>query len=74
MSPSLPVTSGQQAIRALEKAGFRRIRQKGSHVVVRRDDPFSQLTVPNHKVLDRGTLRSIIRQANLSVGEFIELL
>ena len=74
MSPSLPVISGQQAIRALEKAGFRRIRQKGSHVVVRRDDPFSQLTVPNHKVLDRGTLRSIIRQANLSVGEFIELL
>lgn len=74
MSPSLPVISGQQAIRALKKAGFRRVRQKGSHVVVRRDDPFSQLTVPNHKVLDRGTLRSIIRQANLSVGEFIALL
>ena len=43
----------------------------GFHVM-RRDDPFAQLTVPGRKELDRGTLRAIIRQAGLSVEEFVE--
>jgi predicted RNA binding protein YcfA (HicA-like mRNA interferase family) len=43
-------------------------------MVLRRDDPFAQVVVPDHRVLDRGTLRAIIRQAGLSVGEFLELL
>jgi len=42
--------------------------------VLRRDDPFAQLVVPNHKELDRGTLRAIIRQAGIGVEEFSELL
>jgi predicted RNA binding protein YcfA (HicA-like mRNA interferase family) len=74
MSPSLPVVSGREAVEALEKAGFRVVRQKGSHMIVRRDSPFVQVTVPDHKVLDRGTLRSIIRQSGLSVSEFVALL
>jgi predicted RNA binding protein YcfA (HicA-like mRNA interferase family) len=74
MSPSLPVVSGRDAVSALEKAGFRVIRQKGSHMIVRRDNPFAQVTVPDHKVLDRGTLRSIIRQSGLSLNEFIALV
>jgi len=41
---------------------------------LRRDDPFAQLVVPDHKELDRGTLRAIIRQSGLSVDEFIRLL
>jgi predicted RNA binding protein YcfA (HicA-like mRNA interferase family) len=49
-------------------------RQEGSHIILRRDDPFAQLVVPNHKELDRGTLRAIIRQADLTVEEFIKLL
>lgn len=40
---------------------------------MRRDDPFAQLVVPDHKELDRGTLRAIIRQAGLSVDEFNQL-
>jgi predicted RNA binding protein YcfA (HicA-like mRNA interferase family) len=70
----LPRISGRGCIRALEKAGFRVRRQEGSHIILRRDTPFAQLVVPDHKELDRGTLRAIIRQAGLSVDEFTKLL
>lgn len=66
--------SGNECIKALEKAGFQFKRQEGSHMILRRDDPFAQLVVPNHKELDRGTLRAIIRQAGLSVDDFSKLL
>ncbi len=70
----IPVISGEQCVRALEKVGFILKRQQGSHIILRRDDPFSQLVVPNHKILDRGTIRAIIRQAGITVDYFIELL
>ena len=70
----LPVISGRKCVRALEKAGFYLKRQTGSHLVLRRDEPFAQVVVPDHKVLDRGTLRAIVRQAGLSVDEFVSLL
>jgi predicted RNA binding protein YcfA (HicA-like mRNA interferase family) len=70
----LPVISSRECIRALEKAGFYVKRQHGSHIILRRDDPFCQVTVPEHNPLDRGTLRAIIRQAGLSVEEFNALL
>jgi len=69
----LPQISGRECVKKLEKTGFHIKRQKGSHIILRRDDPFTQLVVPDHTVLDRGTLRAIIRQAGLSVAEFIEL-
>jgi predicted RNA binding protein YcfA (HicA-like mRNA interferase family) len=70
----LPVISGRECVRALERAGFYLKRQKGSHLILRRDEPFAQVVVPDHKVLDRGTLRAIVRHAGLSVGEFVNLL
>lgn len=70
----LPQLSGNEYIRVLEKSGFYVRRQRGSHIIMRRDDPFAQVVVPNHKQLDRGTLRAIIRQAGLSVEEFINYL
>jgi predicted RNA binding protein YcfA (HicA-like mRNA interferase family) len=70
----LPRISGRECVRALGKVGFHLKRQEGSHMVLRRDKPFGQLVVPDHKELDRGTLRAIIRQAALSVDEFMELL
>jgi predicted RNA binding protein YcfA (HicA-like mRNA interferase family) len=70
----LPVVSAAQCIRALEKTGFVVYRQRGSHITMVRTTPPSQTTIPNHKELDRGTLRAIIRQAGLSVEEFIALL
>lgn len=70
----LPSVAGRDCIRALQKVGFYFKRQEGSHVILRRDDPFAQTSVPLHKELDRGTLRAIIRQVGLSVDEFVKLL
>jgi predicted RNA binding protein YcfA (HicA-like mRNA interferase family) len=70
----LPQISGKDCIKALEKAGFFVKRQKGSHMILCRDEPFTEVVIPNHKTLDKGTLRAIIRQVNLDVDEFIELL
>lgn len=70
----LPVVSGAECVKALERAGFVVYRQRGSHITVVRQDPPAQTTVPNHKELDRGTLRTIIRQAGLTVEEFVALL
>jgi predicted RNA binding protein YcfA (HicA-like mRNA interferase family) len=70
----LPRISGRECVKALSKAGFYLKRQEGSHMVLRRDDPFGQVVVPDHKELDRGTLRAIIRQSGLSIDEFIKLL
>jgi predicted RNA binding protein YcfA (HicA-like mRNA interferase family) len=73
MSP-LPRVSGRVCVAALEKVGFHVRRQQGSHIILRRDSPFGQLVIHDHKELDRGTLRAIIRQAGLSVDEFNGLL
>jgi predicted RNA binding protein YcfA (HicA-like mRNA interferase family) len=67
----LPRVSGQQCVSSLLKTGFRIKRQHGSHIILRRDQPFAQVVVPDH---DTGTLRSILRQAALSPNEFRELL
>lgn len=70
----LPRISGRECIKALQKAGFYLKRQKGSHITLRRDEPFTQLVVPDHKELDTGTLRAIIRQAGITLDEFVSLL
>ena len=70
----LPMISGLECMKALEKAGFYFKRQEGSHIVMRRDNPFAQVVVPNHEETDRGTLRAIIRQAGLSPNEFLRLM
>lgn len=54
--------------------GFYFKRQEGSHIILRRNDPFCQVVVPDHKELDRGTLRAILRQASISIEEFLEQL
>ncbi len=66
--------SGKEVIKALGKAGFYIKRRKGSHIVLRRDSPFAQLVVPDHKTIDTGTLDSILDGAELSVDEFTKLL
>jgi len=70
----LPVVSAAQCVRVLEEAGFVVYRQRGSHLTMVRRTPPAQTTIPDHKVLDRGTLRAIIRQAGLTVEEFTALL
>lgn len=71
----LPVISGKEAICAFEKAGWhidRRARSR--HIVMKKTGSRTTLSIPEHKVLDRGLLRALIRDAYLSVEEFYELL
>ncbi|MBP6533887.1 MAG: type II toxin-antitoxin system HicA family toxin [Arenimonas sp.] len=72
MPPSLPHISGAEAIRALQKLGFFIARQKGSHVILRRGA--TGCVVPNHKELKTGTLSSLLKQAGVSVDEFMTAL
>ena len=65
----------RKVIRALIRAGFYiRRRRGGSHVILRRDQPFAQVVVPDHKGLDTGTLDNILEGAGLSVDEFLNLV
>ena len=70
---TLPVLSGADVVKALGRAGFAQVSQRGSHVKLRRDDG-RVVIVPMHAELARGTLRSILRQAGLSVDELKALL
>ncbi len=70
----LPQVSGAAVVRALQKIGFAIRRQHGSHIILRRDHPYAQTVVPNHRQIDRGTLRAILRQTDLSNEEFTKLL
>jgi predicted RNA binding protein YcfA (HicA-like mRNA interferase family) len=70
----LPRISGKDCIKALQKTGFYQKRRESSHVILRRDEPFAQIVVPDHQELATGTLRAIIRDAGLSIEEFIALL
>jgi predicted RNA binding protein YcfA (HicA-like mRNA interferase family) len=69
----LPQVSWRDVVRALEKKGFEVKRQRGSHMVLE-DDKGNVAVVPRHKVIKRGTLLSILKQAKLSRSEFLELL
>ncbi|MDX1992248.1 MAG: type II toxin-antitoxin system HicA family toxin [bacterium] len=70
----LPSISSRKCIRALAKVGFYFVRQKGSHIILRRDEPFAQVVVPQRKTLPPGTLRNIIDGAGLTDDEFMALL
>ena len=70
----LPVVSGAGAVRAFERAGWTKDRQKGSHVILIKPGHIASLSVPQHNELAPGTLRSLIRNAGMTVQEFIDLL
>jgi predicted RNA binding protein YcfA (HicA-like mRNA interferase family) len=67
--PEMPRISGDEAIKVFMILGFHQTRQKGSHVIMRRGD--NGCVIPRHKELAAGTLRSAIRQAGISVDEFV---
>ena len=71
--PKLPVVSGAQAVRALERAGWRVDRQRGSHIVMLKSGHIASLSVPQHRELAPGTLRALIRAAGMTVEEFVAL-
>ena len=76
MSDKLPRVDCQDLIRALKRAGFVEQRQRGSHLHLRRESDSKRVTVPVHKgrAVPIGTLRAVLRDANISIDEFRELL
>lgn len=75
MASALPLVSGAEVIRALQRAGFEPHHRKGSHVTMKEGaSPYRRVVVPMHDPIRRGTLRSIIRDAGLTVEEFVTFL
>jgi predicted RNA binding protein YcfA (HicA-like mRNA interferase family) len=71
----LPVVSGAEVVKVFRKIGYELDEQHGSHMILRRQEPpHRRLSVPNHKELAKGTLRVLIREAGLTVDEFVKLL
>jgi predicted RNA binding protein YcfA (HicA-like mRNA interferase family) len=72
--PRLPAIFGREAVRAFERAGWRLARQESSHMILTKPGTYVVLSVPDHRTLSRGTLRSLIRKAGLDVEGFVALL
>jgi len=72
--PSLPVLSGQEVVRVFESFGWSVARQKSSHIIMTKEGETATLSIPNHKEVARGTLRGLIRSANLTVDEFVKVI
>ena len=71
----LPLLSGEEIMRALEKIGYIIVRQRASHFRLQNsDNPMYPVTIPDYKTVSRGLLRKILRDADVSVAEFLELL
>jgi predicted RNA binding protein YcfA (HicA-like mRNA interferase family) len=71
---ALPSVSGEQVVRAFQKAGWIKDRQHGSHVILIKPGHPASLSIPQHRELAPGTLRSSIRASGMSVTQFVELL
>lgn len=69
--PSLPVLSGKEVVRVFESFGWSVARQRGSHIIMTKEGEIVTLSVPDHKEVAKGTLRSLVRSANLTADEFV---
>ena len=72
----LPVISGKDAVKAFERLGYVQVRQTGSHIRMKlvSDTLKKPLTIPNHKVVGKGLLRKLLRDADISTEEFVKVL
>lgn len=68
--PALPVISGRKAVRVFEELGWQIARQRGSHIIMVKTGEMETLSIPDHKEVAKGTLRSLIRSAGITVEEF----
>lgn len=67
---SLSPLSGREVVRVFEELGWRVARQRGSHIVLIKESHIATLSIPDHKEVAKGTLRSLIRSAGLTLSEF----
>lgn len=72
--PQVPKLSGRNVVKVFGRAGWILARQKGRHIVLVKDGHWATLSVPDHREVAPGTLRSLIRASGLTVDEFIELV
>ena len=73
MAP-LPVVSGRDLVRTFASLGWRIARQSGSHIIMVKEGHVATLSIPDHKEVARGTLRSLVRAAEVTSGEFLKVL
>lgn len=71
MGSAFPVMSGREVVRVFESLGWEVARQTGSHIIMVKNEEPVTLSVPDHRELAKGTLRSLIRTAGLTVDEFV---
>jgi len=69
---SLPTLSGREVVQVFEKFGWEAVRQRGSHIVMAKKGHIATLSIPDHREVAKGTLRSLIRSADLTISEFID--
>ena len=69
--PSLPTLSGREVVTAFTKAGWQTARQRGSHMILVKPGHIATLSIPDHREVAKGTLRSLIRSSGLTVEEFL---
>jgi predicted RNA binding protein YcfA (HicA-like mRNA interferase family) len=67
----IPLLSGREVVRIFERFGWQIARQRGSHIILVKEEARATLSVPDHKEVARGTLRSLIRAAGLTAEEFL---
>ena len=72
--PTLPTLSGRDVVRIFEKEGWQVARQRGSHIILVKEGHKATLSVPDHREVAKGTLRSLIRSSGLTVEQFIALV
>ena len=71
--PTYPELSPEKIVGALQRLGFYVRRQRGSHIIMRRDAPFAQTVVPHHRTVKPVILAEILRQANVTLEDFLKL-
>ena len=74
--PKLPRLSGKEVIKALSKIGFEHVRTRGSHAILNKQTVYGKITipVPLHKEIAKGTLKSIMKQADLTLDDLLKIL
>jgi predicted RNA binding protein YcfA (HicA-like mRNA interferase family) len=70
--PPVPLLKPREVAKAFEKLGWQIARQKGSHIIMTREGHIATLSIPNHPEVARGTLRSLIARAGITVEQFLE--
>jgi predicted RNA binding protein YcfA (HicA-like mRNA interferase family) len=72
--PEVPVLSSQHVVNAFERLGWQVARRRGSHIIMVKEGHIATLSIPAHKQVAKGTLRSLIRSAGLTVEEFVQVV